>query len=228
MKYNNEYYKTNAQDKDRPALFFYQRIWEHYLSEGPVLDFGSGVGHFAKRLSNICDSVFAYELQDYARNQILVNAPNVNLIEGLTALSENSIKSITALHVLEHISDGDLAGIGTHFNRVLISGGRLLVVMPNLDGLANNLKGSAWSAFTDITHINLKSSEGWEDFFSKVWGMKKVTSFSDGFYDFPYETGWRRFRDLFRLGLTGLQFILGRGIIDPDNGENVVFILERT
>jgi len=228
LKFDNEYYEANSQDKDRPALAFYSRIWARYISEGPTLEFGCGVGHLAKRLSKKT-KVFGYEINEFARKQIVINAPDVKLIESLSDMDEGSVGSIVALHVLEHIDDHSLEDIGASFKRILKPGGKLLFVMPNAAGLAHRLKGGQWSAFSDPTHINLKSSHEWSDFFETRWRMKVLDKFSDGFYDFPYEKSWGRIFlfDLFRLGLTALQFILGTAILKEHYGENTVYILEK-
>ena len=227
MTFNDQYYSANAQDRDRPALAFYNRIWSRYLGEGPVLEFGCGVGYMARRLARKT-KVFGLEINEFARKMVSRNAPRTVLVNDLDELDSNSLGSIVALHVLEHIDNDSLANIGYHFKRILRPAGRLLVVMPNIDGKAHTLKGEAWSAFTDPTHINLKSASEWENLFASTWNMKVIKKFSDGFYDFPYERSWIGIatRDVLRLIATGLQFLLGRSILPENYGENVVFILE--
>ena len=129
---------------------------------------------------------------------------------------------------MEHIGDRNLEEIGVSFKRILKTGGKLLFVMPNTAGLAHTLKGEKWSAFSDPTHINLKSSNEWCEFFENRWKMKVIKKFADGFYDFPYEKTLSRtiFFDSFRLGLTGLQFILGTAVLKESYGENTIYILE--
>jgi SAM-dependent methyltransferase len=227
MKFDSEYYEANSQDKDRLALGFYSRIWQRYINSGPILEFGCGVGHLAKRLSRE-NIVYGFEINEFARSKIAYNAPNVKLMSDLELLGDESLGSVVSLHVLEHIEDDELKKLGVTFNRVLKRNGRLLVVMPNKGGVAHNLKGDRWSAFTDPTHINLKSSKDWRLFFECHWKVKVVKVFADGFYDFPYENFWLKslLFDAIRLCFTGLQFCLGRSILNDGYGENVVFILE--
>ena len=38
MEFDENYYEGNSQDRDRPALWFYQRIWKKYCGGKLVLD----------------------------------------------------------------------------------------------------------------------------------------------------------------------------------------------
>lgn len=115
MQYDEKYYGANAQDKDRPALWFYERIWRRYCGTGPVLEFGCGVGYLAKRLCRHTE-VFGYEINPYALQSFRINAPDAHLVQNLEAIPDKSLGSIVALHVLEHIPDGDLVSIGEQFS----------------------------------------------------------------------------------------------------------------
>ena len=224
MKFDENYYKNNTQDKDRPALWMYKRLWSRYCSNGPVLDFGCGVGHLSRRLSNHAQ-VYGLEINPFAKQQILLNAPTVRVLSSLDEIPDSTLSSIISLHVLEHISDQDLDNIGTHFNRILKSGGRSIFVMPDLNGKASLIKKDKWLALYDPTHINLKSAEDWYKYFEEKWGMKVIRNAADGYYDFPYER-WNLL-DIFRLVRTGIQFVLGRLILKHGDGEAVIFVLEK-
>lgn len=228
MNYDSQYYQSNAQDKDRPALFMYQRLWKRYLGKGPVLEFGCGVGHFARRLSRYAE-VYGLEVNSFALAEIKKRGCGVRAIDTTANLLPNSFESITAMHVLEHISDEQLHAVGLEFLRILKPGGRILAVMPNTAGKAHALKGSAWSAYGDPTHINLKSAHQWQVFFENVWNVRVKSRFADGYYDFPYgNSGARSFLgDCFRAGKTLLQFLIARPILDVHDGENVIFVLEK-
>lgn len=226
MEYDSNYYSGNEQDRDRPALWLYERLWKRLIGSGPVLEFGGGVGFFAKRLCRHAD-VYVVEVNDFARNKIRLNAPKARLIRHVTDLPDDSLGSIVSLHVLEHILDKDLREIGREFGRVLEPGGKLLLVMPCLNGRAHELKQDRWSAFSDPTHVNLKTREGWERFFSEVWGFDVLHVFADGYYDFPYgkTLSGRFIGDLIRLLRTGVQFLVARPMLTGGDGENVVFVL---
>lgn len=228
MSYGEDYYKKNTQDRDRPALWMYERIWKKYLGQGPVLDFGCGLGHFARRISQY-QQTFGLETNPFAVEHMRRKVPTVKLISSIAELPDNSLGSITALHVLEHITDEELASIGKEFTRTLKPLGRLLVVMPDLLGRAHALKGKEWSAFSDPTHINLKGSSGWRTFFENNWDLNLISCFADGYYDFPYsKTFFRSLSgDAVRAAKTLVQFSLARPLLKSGDGENVIFILEK-
>lgn len=228
MSYDANYYQTNAQDGDRPALLMYERFWRRYLGKGPVLEFGCGLGYFARRLARHAE-VFGLETNPLALRQLQEVAPGVQAVTTTLNLPDHSIGSVTALHVFEHIADDDLAQIGAELSRLLKPGGRILAVMPDLDGRAHALKGSSWSAFSDPTHINLKGADEWRRLFEEQWKLDVVACFADGYYDFPY--GSSRVRsapgDAFRAARTLIQFLAARPLLRYGDGENVVFILEK-
>lgn len=228
MNYDKSYYECNAQNKDRPALWFYERIWRRYCKKGTVLEFGCGVGFMARRLSRHAE-VIGLEINPYALSRFCINAPNARLVDSLEAIGDNGLESIVALHVLEHIPDSELALIGAQFYRILCGGGRLVLVMPDSSGFSHSLKGARWLALTDNTHVNLKSAEQWRIFFEEKWGFKVIDCSADGYYDFPYgkSISARLFCDSLRAFRTAVQFILGRLILPVGDGEAVIFILEK-
>lgn len=228
MEYNQHYYKANAQDGDRPALWMYERIWLRYIGRGPVLEFGCGVGQFARRLSKHAKT-YGLEINEYALQQIQHTAPNVQALRSTETLSDASVASVVALHVLEHIPDEALHDVALELNRVLQPGGRMLVVMPDLDGRAHSCKGADWSAFSDVTHVNLKGAKAWRALFVNQWGFHVVAAFADGYYNFPYgrSSPWSRMADALRAFRTMIQFLFARPVLKPGDGENIVFILEK-
>lgn len=228
MSYAENYYQTNGQDGDRPALLMYERFWQRYLGKGPVLEFGCGLGYFAKRLARHA-KVIGLETNARALQQLQKDSSGMQLVQSTLNLPDHSIGSVTALHVFEHIGDDDLVQIGVEFSRLLKPGGRILAVMPDLTGRAHALKGSSWSAFSDPTHVNLKGADEWRRFFEDQWNLDVVASFSDGYYDFPYGLSrlWSAPSDAFRAARTLVQFLLARPLLRQGDGENVVFILKK-
>lgn len=228
MSFDENYYSNNGQSGDRPALLFYERIWRCYVGVGPTLDFGCGTGAFLSRLSRYT-KVCGVEGAEYARNSCLRLLPSVKVARTTKEFASASFTAVTALHVLEHIDDEGLQWLGSEFNRLLLPRGRAMVVMPNKHGSAHHLKGEKWSAFTDPTHINLKSADEWKQLFTETWGFRLVFEFADGYYDFPYVQ--RSVRglagDFVRATKTAVQFVLARPILLPGDGENVVFIIEK-
>jgi SAM-dependent methyltransferase len=227
--YNKSYYQSNHQDRDRPALIMYHRLWRRYCCQGPVLDFGCGVGYFARRLQKHA-AVYGLEINDFAREQLRLNAPGVRELSATTDIPAEYFGSITALHVFEHLTDTELESAGAEIVRMLKPEGRLLAVMPNVSGVAHHLKGANWSAFKDPTHINLKNAQSWSDMFQLNWGLRVTCVFADGYYDFPYgNTPYAKtIGDATRMMRTMLQFVLARAILNKDDGENVIFVLQKS
>ena len=225
--YSIDYYKDNAQDKDRPALWFYNRLINKFSKGNCVLDFGCGVGFLSKHLSKK-NHVFAYEKSRKIRKRIRKNAPNAVIVDRLKLLEDQSLDFIVALHVLEHISDKDLNVIGYEFKRLLSSSGRMLFVMPNPQGKAAILKGSHWAGFRDDSHINLKNDVEWRNFFEKNWGAEVIWACSDGYYDGLYSQNIfsRVFCDSIRAAKTLVQFLLARPLLQANDGEATIFLLE--
>lgn len=228
MEYNESYYASNSQDRDRPALWFYSRIWRRYVGVGPVLEFGCGVGHFARRLSSAAD-VVGLEINPYAIEKIRSNAPAVRVVTDLAAVDTGSVGSIVSLHVLEHIPDRELLDVGAEFFRVLRPGGRLVIVVPDKGGAARFAKQEKWLGYRDPTHVNLKTAEEWSRWFVERWRFSIVRCGADGYYDFPYGKG--ALRSLVGDGLkvirTALQFLAGRLLLDLGDGEACIFVLEK-
>lgn len=228
MKFDKSYYQFNSQDLDRPALGWYFRLWKRFCIRGPVLEFGCGVGHLARRLST-CASTYGLEINEYAFSQIKNVAPRVEIISSLSELPAASLGSIVALHVLEHISDSELKTIGSEFKRLLISKGRILLVVPDVGGEAERLKQKQWMGYTDPTHINLKSAAQWKSFFENDWSVNVVKMNADGYYDFPYVKipSSKMFGEFGRLLRTAIQFTFAALLLPPGDGEACVFILEK-
>ncbi|MET0663791.1 MAG: hypothetical protein ABWZ42_11725, partial [Ilumatobacteraceae bacterium] len=78
-RYDQAYYDDNGQSGDRIALWWYERIARHLAPSGArAIDFGSGAGHFARRLSNTF-VVSSCDASAEARALTSRNAPRVTI-----------------------------------------------------------------------------------------------------------------------------------------------------
>jgi hypothetical protein len=111
------------------------------------------------------------------------------------------------------------------FYSLLQKNGVVLISTPNLYGKAHRSKGDSWLAFTDLTHINIKTDTEWSKIFEKE-GFEIAENFSDGFYDFPYGNPFHP-RNLIFAALTVFNLFSRRPNLGPNFGENSVFILKK-
>lgn len=224
-QFDRSYYAANHQDADRPALWFYARLSRRYFPPGRVLDFGCGTGFFMKRLSRDFQ-VDGFDVSDHAADETRVRVPQARVFSLLDEIPRASYDGITALHVLEHISDSDLALVCRIWRQALLPGGRVICVMPVREGRGHLLKQQEWAGFKDATHINLKTSQEWRALL-EGYGFAVLQVGTDGLWDFPY---WlKRFRLLDMLlyaPATALQFLSGRLLLPDGSGESLILVLE--
>lgn len=218
--YDAEYYEQNGQDSDRIALWFYARVVRRLAAAGsPVLDYGCGRGFFVRRLCRHFEAS-GFDLSPYAREQTKVVAGGVTVFGAPDEVPSQAFELITALHVLEHISDPSEPLKA--FHRWLRPGGKLFVVVPNPDGWGKKLKGSEWFAHRDPTHCSLLSSSEWLARI-RAAGFDVVTTGTDGLWDPPYVG---RIPQRIQLPVFGAmaagQVALGRVVLPSTWGECLV------
>ena len=181
--FDQQYYEDAQLSADRIALWWYARVVRQLRpGGGRLLDFGCGTGHLLKRLSAYFDA-FGYDASPFARHQSRTNAPDAVVLEEWESVPATSLDVVVSLHTFEHlprplpILEG-LAG-------KLVAGGTLLFVVPNPGGLGHQLKGRAWFAYRDPTHVSLLSQGEWVMVVRKA-GFDVVSVRGDGLWDAPY------------------------------------------
>lgn len=225
LLYNCSYYAGNRQDRDRPALWFYTRLAKRVFSPGRVLDFGAGTGFFMKRLGQFF-AVEGFEISPHGVESARQLLPYATVFSNLNEIPSGVYSGVTALHVLEHVSNEELPKVLATLRRALAPGGRVLCVMPELDGLGHRLKGEEWSGFKDRTHVSLKNRVEWFNILEKNQ-FSVINAGADGLWDFSYTPGWPRVADMVRRALPTLfQFLAGRMILNAGSGESLILILE--
>ena len=108
-----------------------------YLSEGmTALDFGCGAGILAAAMAARCRSVVAVDISAGALSCGGVLFPLENLRFGLIArgriegVADASVDLVTAIAVIQHMTDAELDGTFAEFARILVPGGRALCHVP--------------------------------------------------------------------------------------------------
>lgn len=223
--YDEQYYQSNGQDRDRPALKLFGRLAKRYIAPGKVMDFGCGTGFFLPHLAKNFDAC-GVEASDSARSLARTNSGSP-LHAATFELESASLSGIVSIHVVEHIPDPALAEVLQEWRRVLKPDGRALVITPDAGGFASRRKRERWIALTDPTHINLKTHAQWRSTFEHA-GFAVIEEFADGLWDFPYVFPFLGRAEVGVLGWPTLaQFLFARPLIAPGNGESSIFVLQK-
>jgi SAM-dependent methyltransferase len=222
--YDAKYYESNGQAGDRPALRWYVRMVRRYVGEGPYLDFGCGTGHLVRRLSRH-GAAAGFEISPYSAETARRTSEGCPVYTSLDAIPTGGYRGLTAVHVLEHLDDVTATQVLACWRRVLVPGGRALVVMPDPAGKARALAGEGWTGYQDPTHINLKPHAQWRGVLVDA-GFRVLREGSDGLWNVPYS----KLPKLVDAGLHAVpslvQFLSGRLFLRPGAGESSVFVLE--
>lgn len=221
--YDEDYYRFNGQAEDRPALGYYVRLVRRYTHGGPYLDHGCGTGHLVRRLSAL-GPASGFEVSEYSADRARRNAPGCSIMTDAAELPTGSFAALTAIHVLEHLTDDVASATLDTWRRVLRPGGRALVVMPDPAGRGHRLAGENWMGFADDTHINLKPHDEWRAFLERQ-GFVVEREGSDGLWNVPYSSR-PKLVDAARYAVPALaQFLAGRMVLRPGAGESSLFVL---
>ena len=222
--YDKAYYDANGQSGDRPALRWYTRMVRRYLGPGPYLDFGCGTGFLLRRLSEH-GSASGFEISEYSAAHSRRTAPGSPVYTDMAEIPGGVFRGLTAIHVLEHLDDETASEVLACWRRVLVPGGRALVVMPDPAGRARKLAGENWTGYQDPTHINLKAHAQWRSFLL-AGGFRVLREGSDGMWNVPYSR-LPKLVDAGRFAVPALtQYLAGRLLLHPGTGESSVFVVE--
>ena len=225
LQFNEDYYRNNGQLGDRPALSYYTRLVGRYIKQTPILDFGCGTGHLVRRLSDL-GRADGFETSSYSAAAARQTSPSSQIYESLAAIPDAVYGGLTAVHVVEHLSDDDVAESLEEWRRIMRPGARALVVTPDLTGFGRALAQDAWDGFSDRTHINLKSHADWKRTL-EGGGFSVTREGSDGLWNVPYGRG-PKLLEAARYSVPSLtQFLSGRLFLRPGTGESSVFIVSR-
>jgi SAM-dependent methyltransferase len=221
--FDEAYYRTNGQYGDRPALRYYTRLMARYVGPGRVLDFGCGTGHLVRRLSAL-GRADGFEVSEYSAEQARRTAPGAQIFTDAAKIPTSAYHGLTAIHVVEHLADSDLAAALRTWRRILAPGGRILVVTPDLAGFGRALAQDRWNGFSDPTHINLKAHSDWKLLLEDN-GFTVLREGSDGLWDVPYGRLPRVADAALHAVPAFTQYLSGRLLLRPGTGESSIFII---
>lgn len=195
---------------------------------GRVLEVGCGLGHLLEWLIGQYQ-IFGTDINPWALEQASVNVPCGNFLllsaEDLGAFPTGMFQVVIAKHVVEHLSDPELAIM--EFSRVLAPRGKLLLATPNTSSLSRAVKKTEWIGYKDPTHISLWAPKRWIDTLSNH-NLSSRKVYSDGFWDAPYISWLPTVVQKALFGAPGgFQAILGLAIIPPRFGESLIVLAEK-
>lgn len=226
--FDQDYYDWNSQQNDRPALRWYANLVKRYFEKEKLLDFGCGTGTLIKRLNNICPTD-GFEISKFAASQAAALNESSQIFTSTNDLTSKGFTSrysgIVSIHVVEHLTDSELIEMVALWREILKEAGRIIIATPDYGGFAHRKLASNWEGFADSTHVNLKTSLEWDEFFARC-GFRKVGSFTDGPWNGPYITGLRFERFLMQIP-SAVQIFTSRKLIPCGLGESYVAIWEK-
>lgn len=224
--YDIKYYSERHQDRDRPALWFYERLIRRWIAPGPVLDYGCGTGFLLKRLSRFY-KVAGFDISSDALVVACRNVNGLQVYHDANLLPENSFTGIVSLHVLEHVELSVIPSVLKCWHRALLPNGRILCVIPDFNGRGRTLAGDRWTGYGDPAHVTLIGHDEWQNIFV-CNGFSVLKTGTDGLWCLPYSEGKGRILDGIRFAIpTLLQFLLGRLILPVGAGESAIFLLQK-
>lgn len=122
------------------------------LKQGILLDVGAGTGAFVSKMQQADWKVTGLEPDETARNNAFNNY-NLQLEElnNLHHLPDNTFDAITLWHVLEHVHN--LNEYAEKFYKTLKPGGRLIIAVPNYTSFDANYYKEYWAAYDVPRHL---------------------------------------------------------------------------
>lgn len=224
--FTQKYFQNNKQDKDRLALLFYTNVIKKYFQINNFLDYGCGTGFFLNRVSKLkmIKNSYGFDISSYALEAAKINAQKSEILDDINTIEDHSLDLISALHVIEHITDDKLKKIFKNFKRIINNNGKIILVTPAKDGLAHQIKKKDWIGFKDKTHVNLKNYKEWILFFEENH-LELINSSNDGLWDFPYLTTKFIFKFIKIFIIMFFQIFVGKLILHPNEGETFIFVL---
>lgn len=153
------------------------------LRSGNLLDYGAGIGYFAKAMQNTGWSITAIEKSQQAREYAQRNLGiNMKPEEYLATIEDRTFDVVTMWHVMEHIQQFD--SFWDTLYRILDDSGIAVIAVPNSASYDAEYYRENWAAYDVPRHL-------WHFTPSTImnWGLKhgfilerQYTMPFDGFY----------------------------------------------
>ncbi|MFR9803220.1 class I SAM-dependent methyltransferase [Pseudonocardia sp. RS010] len=202
------------RERDRQPLRWYLRLVLHYAGRGPYLEVG-GDGRLLRRLAEHGPASSVASSPERAA-RVRAVAPGCPVLP-LTDVRGGSFRCVVAIDALGNPGDREGGPDVREWKRVLVPGGRALVVLPDSAGRGARLTGDAGARTGGRPHAE------WRRLFVDA-GFSVHREGSDGLSRGPYGRipTWLDPRTL----PARVQQGLGTLFLNPGEGEDSVFVLE--
>jgi 2-polyprenyl-3-methyl-5-hydroxy-6-metoxy-1,4-benzoquinol methylase len=235
--FNKNYFSSGTYEKVTFGRFsqywfsnrFYAGLARRFgPAGGKILEVGCGLGHLLGMFPENYE-LFGTDVNEWALEQASHNVKGGHFLltpaEDLGVFADRSFSIVITKHVVEHLADP--AAAVAEMSRVLLPGGLLVFVTPNLSSRMRNVKKEHWIGYRDQTHISLKKPEAWLDMICTNH-LLPVRIFSDGFWDAPYiPLIPTLLQKLFFGGPGGLQALIGGTYMPITWGESLIVLAHK-
>lgn len=138
-----------------------------------VLDYGCGAGEFVKYIEKDFQT-FGYEPDADARKAAQNKVSNVEIIDDINIIENESLDAITLWHVFEHIENQE--EMLKVFHNKLKEKSLLIIAVPNPTSFDAKHYKEHWAAYDVPRHIFHFSKKGMENLISKNpdWKLRKI------------------------------------------------------
>lgn len=154
ISFEDRYRGTREEIKERLRFYLSRVQAAHSAADrGPVIDIGCGRGEWLELLAESGIAARGVDLNSIAVDESRKRGLQVDLAEGIEALSvlaAESCSAVTAFHIIEHLPFESVVELLDQSLRVLRPGGVLIVETPN----PANLLVAAERFYLDPTHRN--------------------------------------------------------------------------
>jgi len=154
LSFEDRYRGTRADIKDRQRVYLARVKTAFTLTrETPAVDIGCGRGEWLELLAEAGIAARGYDLNRIAVEECCERGFDVELADGVQALSglpQESCSAVTGFHIIEHLPFETVIKLLDEALRVLCPGGVLIVETPN----PANLLVAAERFYMDPTHRN--------------------------------------------------------------------------
>jgi 2-polyprenyl-3-methyl-5-hydroxy-6-metoxy-1,4-benzoquinol methylase len=199
------------------------------LTNGSILDIGSGTGHFLNTMKRSGWKIKGVEInakaRDYSNSRFKINSIPP---ENIQILPANSYDCITLWHVLEHFNEP--FKIMEEIARMLKSDGVCIIALPNSDSFDSKHYRKEWAAYDvprHLWHFNPLNFSVFADK-NKFVVYKKLNLPFDVFYVSILSEKYRRSRfPIISGAINGLMFSI-HSFIYKSRSSSVIYVLRKS